>query len=236
MSRAPDVADLEQAIADRAGDGPRGLPRRPADRRGTPRQPPARQRGAHRRRVPGGRAAAVARARSSRPSEGSGTSADSNREAFAWGRWVVHDRAAVDAALAEAAQRQGGSEHLRPVARRAGGRARNWSRTATCPTRCGSSSPGAPRRWSTTRAAHAAARYLDLVERVAARDDADHELGAHRRGRRGVVQAPHLQGRVRGRPPAPEDGLRPGRRASSGSRGRTRSSTNSTRRCCAAWA
>ena len=48
-------------------------------------------------------------------------------------------------------------------------------------------------------------------------------LGAHPGRRRVVVQAAHLQGRVRGRPPAPEGGLRPGRRASSASRGRTRS-------------
>ena len=120
---------------------------------------------------------------------------------------------------------------------RDGGRAAR-SRTATLPDalrelarparRAGGRLPG-PRRWPSASSTWSSA--------VAARDDADHDWALTARGRRGVVQAPHLQGRVRGRPPAPARSTTAQVARELGIEGAVRGRpTTSTRRSSGAWA
>jgi indolepyruvate ferredoxin oxidoreductase len=105
-----------------------------------------------------------------------GGAAADNREAFDWGRWAVHDRSAVEARLEAADRGADGMAHsifdpspvaVANAARLVGGRA--------VPAELG--------ELLTRRAAQAidyqdaarAGRYLGLVEKVAARDDAAHD-------------------------------------------------------------
>ncbi|MFC5752232.1 indolepyruvate ferredoxin oxidoreductase family protein [Actinomadura rugatobispora] len=103
-----------------------------------------------------------------------GRAADANREAFAWGRWAVHDPAAVEAALQGTGDGDGGgaenvndpSPHALETAAALVGR---------------SALPAELHDLLIRRAAQAvdyqdakrAGRFLDLVERTAARDGAD---------------------------------------------------------------
>ena len=105
------------------------------------------------------------------------------------------------------------AQHLRSVGRR------RW-RAADALV----GAPAASRRAATTCSSGGPPRSIDYQNDGAGRagsstsssapprdDDAEHELGADPSGRRVVVQAAHLQGRVRGGPPAPEGRLRPRR-------------------------
>jgi indolepyruvate ferredoxin oxidoreductase len=105
-----------------------------------------------------------------------GRSAADNREAFVWGRWIVHDPAAVDEALAAADQAAHGAPHsiFDP----------SPSAVATASTLVERRRiPGELQALIARRAAQAidyqnearAERLLDLVEVAAARDDADHD-------------------------------------------------------------
>src|SRR5262249_1596066 len=102
-----------------------------------------------------------------------GRSAAENREAFEWGRWVVHDRAAVDRAVDEAARAAGGSIYdPSPKAQQVAGEL-----VGRRPL------PDALRERLTRRAAQVvdyqhralSERYLALVQRAAAADDAAHD-------------------------------------------------------------
>ncbi len=105
-----------------------------------------------------------------------GRAAADNRQAFEWGRWAVHDRAAVEGCLAAVADADGGGPGslldpspgaLQVATKLVGERAL----------------PDALGELATRRAAQAvdyqdaarAERYLDLVEYVAARDGPDHQ-------------------------------------------------------------
>jgi indolepyruvate ferredoxin oxidoreductase len=102
-----------------------------------------------------------------------GRAAASNREAFEWGRWAVHDPEAVAVALASAPLAGDPSGPFEPSAG-ALATARDLA--------AGRNLPDSLRDLLTRRAAQAAdfqdarraARFLDLVERTAARDDDDH--------------------------------------------------------------
>ena len=104
-----------------------------------------------------------------------GTTAAASRAAFEWGRWAVHDQAAVETALSAAdggagRATAGGFDPSPAALAAAGGLV------------AGRTVPPELRDLLTRRAAQAidyqdsrlAGRYLDLVERVAARDDAGH--------------------------------------------------------------
>jgi indolepyruvate ferredoxin oxidoreductase len=104
-----------------------------------------------------------------------GRAAASNREAFEWGRWAVHDPAAVERVLAAGklparGERQGPFE---PSA---------WALALAAELVAGRNLPAGLRDLLTRRAAQAAdfqdarhaGRFLDLVERTAARDDDAH--------------------------------------------------------------
>ncbi|MFI5047884.1 MAG: DUF6537 domain-containing protein, partial [Acidimicrobiia bacterium] len=103
-----------------------------------------------------------------------GKSAADNRDAFEWGRWVVHDRAAVDAALAEAVRAEGGGSIFDPSP---------GAREVGTQLVAGRDVPGALGELLARRAAQVvdyqskalAERYLDLVERAAAVDDPAHD-------------------------------------------------------------
>ena len=179
--RRPTVADLEQADRRAGRRRPRGLRRRPSGspRRCSPTTCSANVvlLGAAFQR---GRAAALARRRSSRPSTGRGRPPTDNRAAFEWGRWAVHDprRRRRRAGGGRRAPRTGRSIFdPSPDAQAVGAHARRA--TESCPTRCASCSPGAPRRWSTTRTAARAERFLDLVERGRGARRRRPRLGAH---------------------------------------------------------
>ncbi|MCX4092571.1 indolepyruvate ferredoxin oxidoreductase family protein [Nocardia sp. alder85J] len=103
-----------------------------------------------------------------------GRAAKSNRAAFEWGRWAVHDPAAVAATLAEHDAAQGVRDINDPTAAAA----------VTAAALVGARSLPEPLRpLLTRRAAQAidyqnasrAERYLDLVARTAAADDAGHD-------------------------------------------------------------
>ncbi|MBO0727974.1 MAG: indolepyruvate ferredoxin oxidoreductase family protein [Acidimicrobiaceae bacterium] len=104
-----------------------------------------------------------------------GKAAEDNREAFEWGRWAVHDPAAVDTSLKDA--EQGGLVPRPGILDPSSGAAR---RAAT--VLAGRSVPADLRDLLTRRAAQVidyqnaklAGRYLDLVEEVAATDSAEH--------------------------------------------------------------
>ncbi|MFB4309720.1 indolepyruvate ferredoxin oxidoreductase family protein [Actinomadura sp. GTD37] len=99
-----------------------------------------------------------------------GPASAAGREAFRWGRWAVHDPAAVEAAL-DAAERADGVLDPSPAAR-----------TAAAELVGRRDLPGELRDLLARRAAQAidyqdvrrAERFLGLVERAAARDDAGH--------------------------------------------------------------
>ncbi|MQY26186.1 indolepyruvate ferredoxin oxidoreductase family protein [Nocardia aurantia] len=103
-----------------------------------------------------------------------GRSAESNRAAFEWGRWAVHDPAAVAAVLAEHAAAQGVRDINDPGAAAATTAAELVGRRTV---------PDQLRDLVIRRAGQAvdyqnarrAERYLDLVERTATVDDAAHE-------------------------------------------------------------
>jgi indolepyruvate ferredoxin oxidoreductase len=115
-----------------------------------------------------------------------GATAAANRAAFEWGRWAVHDPAAVAAALATAARAVGSSNDLFDPSARA-------RSTATSLTATRAALPDELRELLTRRAAQVvdyqsatrATRYLDLVEQAAARDDASHDWALTR----GVAEA-----------------------------------------------
>ncbi|RAY12646.1 indolepyruvate ferredoxin oxidoreductase [Actinomadura craniellae] len=104
-----------------------------------------------------------------------GRAADDNRAAFTWGRWAAHDPAAVEAALA-AAERGAGGGPADPFDPSPGALA-TAARLVT-----GRTLPPALGDLLTRRAAQAidyqnvrrAERFLDLVERAAAADDTGH--------------------------------------------------------------
>ena len=87
---------------------------------------------------------------STRAIGGTGRAADDNRDAFEWGRWAVHDPAAVRAASTpSSATHDGGraATHLRPVSRRRGRSASALVAPATTARRAARArSSGAPRR------------------------------------------------------------------------------------------
>jgi indolepyruvate ferredoxin oxidoreductase len=104
-----------------------------------------------------------------------GRAADANREAFAWGRWAVHDPAAVEAALQDAGTGDGGGAgNINDPSSRALERAAGLVGRRDLPAEL--------RDLLTRRAAQAvdyqdarrAERFLDLVQRTAAHDGADH--------------------------------------------------------------
>lgn len=105
-----------------------------------------------------------------------GKAAAKNREAFEWGRWVVHDPAAVEAAL-DAAERgeAGGAGSIFDPSAKALATAVELIQRRTLPAEL--------YELLTRRAAQAvdyqnarrAERFLDLVDRVAAREDAGHD-------------------------------------------------------------
>jgi len=107
-----------------------------------------------------------------RAMKGLGGAAARNMAAFDWGRWAVHDLAAVEASLAAADRGVAGIFDPSPSAQ-----------TAAAGLVARRSLPAGVRDVVTRRAAQAvdfqdprrADRFLDLVERVAARDDADHD-------------------------------------------------------------
>ena len=190
----PDVAVLERAITDRAGEDRVVVPRRPADRRGTPRQPPARQRGAHRRRVPGRWVAAVARA----DRAGHRRAREVRRRQPRGVRVGPVGRARPRrrrrrAGGRRARAREGGSIFDPSPEASHGGHAAG-RRTATCPTRCGGSSPGRAAQVVDYQSRALAERYLDLVERV-----------------RGDATTPPTIGRSRARSPRPGSSSSPTR-------------------------
>ena len=233
--RPPDLALLEQAIGDRVGDDRVVFVDAQADRGAAARQPRARQRRAARRGVPGRRSAALARrhrARHRAPGAGrlpttarrsSGAGGSCTTAPRSTRRWPRPARAQGTGSIFDPSP-----EALAIAAQLVAGRDRARRRCASC-------SPGAPRRSSTTRAARSAVRYLDLVVRAAKAGRRGARLGADPGGRRVVVQAAHLQGRVRGRPPPPQARLRPRRTRPRHRRASTRSRTTSTRRHCGAW-
>ena len=104
-----------------------------------------------------------------------GSTAAANREAFEWGRWAAHDQAAVETALSAAA---GGAGR----AAAAGFDPSPAALAAASGLVAGRAVPPELRDLLTRRAAQAidyqdtrlAGRYLDLVQRVAARDDPGH--------------------------------------------------------------
>ena len=104
-----------------------------------------------------------------------GASAAANREAFEWGRWAVHDQAAAETALSAA---DGGAGR----ATAAGFDPSPAALAAASGLVAARTLPPGLRDLLTRRAAQAidyqdsrlAGRYLDLVQRVAARDDAGH--------------------------------------------------------------
>jgi indolepyruvate ferredoxin oxidoreductase len=104
-----------------------------------------------------------------------GKAAKANRQAFEWGRWIVHDEAAVEKALVEA----GVSE--RPTASLFEPSAA--ARAAAAVLVAGQALPEEARDLVTRRAAQVidyqdarlAGRYLDLVRQAAAKDDAGHD-------------------------------------------------------------
>ena len=133
-----------------------------------------------------------------------------HREAFAWGRWVVarprRGRAPRCGAASGASDRRRASSTRRPRRVAAGTQlvasrdVPDELRTPARPARRpGRRLPG-PRRWPSASSTWS--------RRSAATDDADRGWALTTRRRRVVVQAPHLQGRVRGRPPAPQGRLR----------------------------
>ncbi len=104
-----------------------------------------------------------------------GRAAADNREAFAWGRWAAHDPAAVEARLVGSAgeDRPSGAIFDPSVRAQAAARAMVDRRSLPAPVR----------DLATRRAAQVidyqskarAGRFLDLVVRAAAVDDADHD-------------------------------------------------------------
>jgi indolepyruvate ferredoxin oxidoreductase len=104
-----------------------------------------------------------------------GATAAVNREAFEWGRWAVHDAAAVAARLAAVQRDDPASSTLFDPSARALSRA-----TALVSDRA---LPAALHDFLTRRTAQVvdyqdierATRFLGLVERTAARDDAEHD-------------------------------------------------------------
>ncbi|QFG20319.1 indolepyruvate ferredoxin oxidoreductase family protein [Actinomadura sp. WMMB 499] len=98
---------------------------------------------------------------------------EANREAFGWGRWAAHDPAAVEAALAGAERGRGTSGVFEPTPAAAAAAAR---------LHAGRSLPAALHDLLVRRTAQVvdyqsaalARRFLDLVERAAARDGAGH--------------------------------------------------------------
>ncbi|WP_019925650.1 indolepyruvate ferredoxin oxidoreductase family protein [Nocardia sp. BMG111209] len=115
-----------------------------------------------------------------------GRSAESNRAAFEWGRWAVHDPAAVAATLAEHAAAQGVRDLNDPT---------DAAVAAATELVGGRTLPTELRALLIRRAAQVtdhqntrrAQRYLDLVERTAATDDADHDWELTR----GVAESYH---------------------------------------------
>jgi indolepyruvate ferredoxin oxidoreductase len=107
-----------------------------------------------------------------RAMQGMGGAAGANREAFGWGRWAVHDPAAVAAAL-------GGPQTLRPSPYDPSPGALD----AAAGLVRGRRLPDELRDLLTRRAAQVAdysaarraVRFLDLVQQAAARDDAGHD-------------------------------------------------------------
>jgi len=105
-----------------------------------------------------------------------GGTSDANREAFAWGRWAVHDPAAVEAALDAGAARGGAFDPSPAALAAAAGLVERREL------------PAELRDPLTRRAAQAidyqdarrAERFLDLVERAAARDGADRDWALSR--------------------------------------------------------
>lgn len=108
--------------------------------------------------------------------ERQGRTAAENREALEWGRWAVHDGPRVDECLAAAARTDGteGRNAFDPSPGAVGKATRLFS---------GRALPAELRAVLTRRAAQAidyqnvgrAGRFLDLVERAAARDDVAHD-------------------------------------------------------------
>ncbi|XVQ14762.1 indolepyruvate ferredoxin oxidoreductase family protein [Spirillospora sp. CA-255316] len=108
-----------------------------------------------------------------------GRAADANREAFAWGRWAVHDPAAVEAALqGTGGDGGGGAGGIYDPSPRAVETAAGLVGRCVLPAEL----PAELRDLLARRAAQVvdyqnakrAGRFLDLVERAAARDGAEH--------------------------------------------------------------
>ena len=109
----PDLAALRGAIVEQVGDGRRGVRRLQAHRGDGVRQPPARQRRAAGRGVPGGRAVRSRSTMSTTPSRARAGPATDNRAAFEWGRWAAHDADAVER-HARGGRARSGTEQRRP--------------------------------------------------------------------------------------------------------------------------
>ncbi len=137
---------------------------------------------------------------------GEGRASAMNLAAFDWGRWLAADPAAVQAALdgvgPGATAPQGQADIWAPDARNVA-RGRELVEARGLPAAV---APLLGRRAAQLldyQGPALAGRWLDLVAAAAGADDAGHGFALDRGRRGGLLQAAHLQGRVRGRPPAP---------------------------------
>jgi indolepyruvate ferredoxin oxidoreductase len=105
-----------------------------------------------------------------------GQAAADNREAFEWGRWAVHEPAAVEAALGAAQRTDGGAAgSIFDPSPEALAAAAGLVERRDLPAGLHSLLARRAAQAVDFQNARRAERFLDLVERVAARDDAGHD-------------------------------------------------------------